>query len=77
MTYISLRIDEELKKAIKGYAYLKGTTVSDVVLSAIKEKLEDKSDYELAMLAYESLDYDNLKDFSDLCSEVGINYNEL
>jgi len=43
----------------------------------LEEKLENEEDYKLAMLAYETLDKDNLKDFETLCSECGIDYEAL
>jgi len=77
MTTISLRIDEDLKEAATGYAAINNMSLSQVIIEALKEKLEDEEDYKLAMLAYETLDKDNLKDFNVLCEECGIDYKAL
>jgi len=77
MSIISLRIDDDLKEAATGYAALKNTSLSQVIIEALKEKLEDEEDYKLAMLAYETLDKDNLKDFDKVCEECGIDYKAL
>ncbi len=77
MTTISLRIDDDLKEAACGYAALNGMTLSQVLIEALKEKLEDEEDYKLAMLAYKTLDQDNLEDFSKVCEECGIDYKAL
>lgn len=76
-TNINIRVDEELKKALQGYAKLKNRTVSDVVLEAIREKLEDDIDYQLALLAYESIDMKDTTTLEDLCKEAGIDYETL
>ena len=40
-TNINIRVEEELKNALQGYSKLENKTVSEVVLEAIKEKLEN------------------------------------
>jgi len=77
MTTISLRIEEDLKKALLGYAAINNMTLSQVIIDVLKEKLEDEEDYKLAKLAYEALDRDNLKDFNVVCEECGIDYKAL
>ena len=41
-TNINIRVEEELKQALQGYAKLENKTISEVVLEAIKEKLENE-----------------------------------
>ena len=77
MTTISLRIDEELKEAASGYSAINNISLSQVIIDALKEKLENEEDYKLAMLAYKTLNKDNLKDFESVCSECGIDYEAL
>lgn len=74
---INIRIDEELKKALLGYAKLKNKTLSEVVLEALEEKMENDYDYKLALLAYDSVDYNDSTTLEDMCKEVGIDYDEL
>ena len=76
-TTISIRVDEELKSDILGYARHEGKTVSEVVLDAVMEKLENDYDYKLALLAYDSVDMSDTTTLEDICSEVGINYEAL
>jgi len=77
MTTISIRINEDLKEAALGYASLKGQSLSQIIIEALKEKLENEEDYKLAMLAYETLDRNNLEDFDMVCEECGIDYKNL
>lgn len=77
MVKISLKIDEELKTAITNYAKDHNTTISQVIIDALKEKLGNEEDYELAKLAYDTLDRDDLKDFNLVCAECGIDYKAL
>jgi Ribbon-helix-helix protein, copG family. len=77
MPHISLRVDEETKKVIEGYAKMKGQKVSEVVVNAIKEKIEDQDDYKLALLAYDTIDMNDTTTLKDLCNDVGIDYEEL
>ena len=76
-TNINIRVEEELKKALQGYAKLENKTVSEVVLEAIKEKLENDYDYKLAMLAYNSVDMNDQTTLADMCAEAGIDYEAL
>lgn len=76
-TNINIRVEEELKNALQGYAKLENKTVSEVVLEAIKEKLENDYDYKLALLAYESVDMNDSTTLVDMCAEAGIDYDEL
>ena len=74
---INIRVDEEFKNALQGYARLENKTISEIVLEAIKEKMENDYDYKLALLAYESIDFNDTTTLEDMCKEVGIDYNEL
>ena len=76
-TNINIRVEEELKKALQGYAKLENKTVSEVVLEAIKEKLENDYDYRLALLAYTSVDMNDKTTLADMCAEAGIDYEAL
>ena len=76
-TNINIRVEEELKAALQGYAKLENKTVSEVVLEAIKEKLENDYDYNLALLAYESVDMSDQTTLADMCAEAGIDYDAL
>ncbi|MBR4462153.1 MAG: ribbon-helix-helix protein, CopG family [Erysipelotrichaceae bacterium] len=76
-TNINIRVEEELKKALQGYAKLENKTVSEVVLEAIKEKLENDYDYRLALLAYNSVDMNDKTTLADMCAEAGIDYEAL
>ena len=73
---INIKIEEELEKELQEYAHLENKTVSEVVVDAIKEKLENDYDYKLALLAYESVDMNDTTTLDDLCKEVGIDINE-
>ena len=74
---INIRVDEEFKKALQGYAKLQGKTISEIVLEAVKEKMEDDCDYRLAILAYESIDMKDDTTLEQLCEEAGIDYESL
>ena len=74
---INIRIDDELKNVLIGYAKLENKTLSEIVLEAIKEKMENDYDYKLALLAYESVDFSDATTLKDMCKEVGIDYDEL
>jgi len=76
-TNINIRVEEELKQALQGYAKLENKTVSEVVLEAIKEKLENDYDYKLALLAYESVDLNDTTTLENMCAEAGIDYEAL
>ena len=76
-TNINIRVEEELKKALQGYAVLENKTVSEVVLEAIKEKIENGLDYKLALLASESVDMNDTTTLADMCAEAGIDYEAL
>ena len=76
-TNINIRVEEELKNALQGYAKLENKTISEVVLEAIKEKLENEYDYKLALLAYESVDMNDKTTLADMCAEAGIDYEAL
>ncbi|NLJ71253.1 MAG: hypothetical protein GX328_07360 [Clostridiaceae bacterium] len=75
MTTITVRLTHEQKEAIKGFSKLKNTSVSDVVLSAIMEKIDDEEDYELALEAAKSPI--SSSSISDLAKELNIDYDEL
>ena len=76
-TNINIRVEEELKNALQGYAKLENKTVSEVVLEAVKEKLENDFDYKFALLAYESADMSDRTTLADMCAEAGIDYDAL
>lgn len=76
-TNINIRVEEELKNALQGYAKLENKTVTEVVLEAIREKLENGFDYKLAMLAYETLDMQDNTTLADMCAQAGIDYEDL
>ena len=76
-TNINIRVEEELKNALQGLAKLENKTVTEVVLEAIKEKLENDYDYKLALLAYESVDMNDTTTLSQMCAEAGIDYEAL
>ena len=76
-TNINIRVDEELKNVLQGYAKLEGKTVSEIVLDAVKEKLENDYDYKLALLAYGSVDMSDTTTMADMCAEAGIDYEAL
>ena len=76
-TNINIRVEEELKRALQGYAKLENKTVSEVVLEAIREKLENDYDYKLALLAYESVDLNDKTTLADMCKEAGLDYEAL
>ena len=76
-TNINIRVEEELKNALQGYAKLENKTISEVVLEAIKEKLENEYDYKIALLAYESVDMNDKTTLADMCAEAGIDYEAL
>ena len=76
-TNINIRVGEELKRALQGYAKLENKTVSEVVLEAIKEKLENDYAYKLALSAYESVDMNDKTTLADMCAEAGIDYDAL
>ena len=75
-TNINIEIEEELEKELQEYAHSENKTVSEVIIDAIKEKLENDYDYKLAMLAYESVDMNDATTLDNLCKEAGININE-
>lgn len=74
---INIRVDNELKAALQGVAKLEGKSVSEVVVQAITEKLENDYDYKLAVLAYESVDMNDTTSLQDMCTEAGIDYETL
>ena len=76
-TNINIRVDEEIKNVLKGYAKLENKTISDIVMEAIMEKIENDYDYKIALLASESVDLNDTTTLKDLCDEVGIDYEDL
>ena len=76
-TNINIRVDEDLKSALQGYAKLENKTISEVVLDAIKEKLENEYDYRIAMYAYKSVDMNDNTTLAQMCAEAGIDYGSL
>lgn len=76
-TNINIRIDEDLKNTLLGYAKLENKTISEIVIEAIKEKLENDYDYRLALLAYESVDMNDTTTLENMCAEAGIDYDSL
>lgn len=76
-TNINVRVDGELKNALMGYAKLYNKSISDIVIEAIMEKLENDYDYKLALLAYDSVDMSDKTTLKDMCKEAGIDYDSL
>ncbi len=76
-TNINIRVDEETKNVLKGYAKLENKTISEIVLEAIMEKIENDYDYKMALLASQSVDLNDDTTLEDLCKEVGIDYEDL
>ncbi|MBE6133606.1 MAG: DUF1778 domain-containing protein [Erysipelotrichaceae bacterium] len=76
-TNINIRVDEETKNVLKGYAKLENKTISEIVLEAIMEKIENDYDYKMALLASKSVDLNDDTTLEDLCKEVGIDYEDL
>lgn len=76
-TNINIRVSEEIKKVLKGYAKLENKTISDIVMEAIMEKIENDYDYKIALLASEIVDLSDTTTLKDLCDEVDINYEDL
>lgn len=77
MAIISLRLTDEQKNAIQGYAKLKNTSVSQIILDAILEKIEDEEDYTLAVEIAKMVNENECIDFATLCEECGIDYEAL
>lgn len=75
MTTITVRLTDEQKEAIRGFSKLKSTSISDVVLTAILEKIEDEEDYDLALQAAKT-PISSLS-IAELSKELDINYEEL
>ncbi len=75
MATITIRLTDEQKRVIQGFSILKNSTVSEVVLSSILEKIEDEEDYQLALMAAESPIC--LSSISDLAEECDIDYDAL
>ena len=74
---ISLRINKQLKAALKTYAKLKNKSVSEVRLSIIIEKLEDDEDYLDAVLIAESSSDDDLLSTAEFYRACGLDYDAL
>ena len=49
---ITIRVTDNELAAIKGYAALHGVSVSDVVRTAVLERIEDELDIKIAETAY-------------------------
>lgn len=77
MATISLRLSDEQKDAIQGYAKLKNVSVSQAILEAILEKIEDEEDYTLAVEIAKMTNENECLDFASLCAECGIDYEIL
>lgn len=54
MSTFSLRLTEAEEKLFKSYATLTGKTLSELFKTALKEKIEDKIDYEIGIQALEN-----------------------
>jgi len=61
---ITLRVNDDELKLIKSYAKLHGVTVSDVVRTAIMERIEDELNIRIANDAYEKWAADDKKTYS-------------
>lgn len=77
MAIISLKLTSEQKKAIQDYAKLKNASVSQIILDAVLEKIEDEEDYVLAAEIAKTVDEGECVDFATLCSECGIDNEAL
>ena len=76
-TNISIKVEEELEKELQEYAHSENKTVSEVIIEAIKEKIENDYDYKHALQAYESVDMNDKTTLADMCAKSGIDINEL
>ena len=76
-TNINIKVEEELMQALQGYAKSENKTESEVVLEAIKEKLENDYAYKLALSAYESVDMNDKTTLADICAKARIDYEAL
>lgn len=54
MGIFSLRLSDTEEKLFKGYATFTGQTLSELFKTALKEKIEDKIDYEIGIKALEN-----------------------
>ncbi|WP_392455604.1 type II toxin-antitoxin system RelB family antitoxin [Chryseomicrobium aureum] len=70
MTTISLRVDNRDSKLIRDYAKLKNTSVSNLMRTAIIEKIEDELDVENFDRALASME--NTHSFDDVKKELGL-----
>ncbi len=56
MSIFSLRLSDTEEKLFKGYATFTGQTLSELFKTALKEKIEDKIDYEIGIKALENFE---------------------
>lgn len=56
MGIFSLRLSDTEEKLFKGYATFTGQTLSELFKTALKEKIEDKIDYEIGIKALENFE---------------------
>lgn len=56
MSIFSLRLSDTEEKLFKSYAAFTGQTLSDLFKTALKEKIEDKIDYEIGLKALENFE---------------------
>ena len=53
MSIFSLRLSKDEEKLFKSYAELTGKTLSELFKTALREKIEDKIDYEIGIKSLE------------------------
>lgn len=74
---VKIDISEEKYNLLLQYAKESGISLQELIAGCLDEVLEDYEDLKCAMERLETLDYDNLKDFSELAADIGINPNEI
>lgn len=71
---ISIRANKEQKRLIKEYANLKGTTISDFMLRATLEKIENEIDLQIALEALAEFEEDSTTySFDEAMEILGLN----
>lgn len=56
MGIFSIRLTEKEEKLFKSYVTFTGKTLSELLKTALKEKIEDKFDYEIGIKALENFE---------------------